>query len=356
MQPPNNQTDRYVAVWLWTGVALIFMILIIGGITRLTDSGLSMSDWSLVMGAFPPMNESEWLATFEQYRQFPQYQQLNAGMSLTEFKAIFFWEYLHRLLGRVIGLVFLLPFLFFWLKGYFSRRMLRRAAVLFGMGALQGIMGWIMVKSGLVDVPYVSHYRLAVHLLLAIVLISLCAWYALDLNREGALQQRPETAGVLKNWALLVGVAFFLQIVWGGFTAGLDAGYIYNTFPLMNGQWLPLNAWALQPAVINFLENPGMVQFTHRLLGTLLSLLVIVLWWRTRSFESLIPSLKRKADLLLILLVLQYLLGIATVLWHVPLVLGVMHQAGAVLFWIGWLFYYHHLQKKTIHSAKLTVY
>lgn len=331
--------NKYIRLWLWTGAGLIFLMVVIGGITRLTGSGLSMSDWNLIMGTLPPMNESEWMAAFEQYKQFPQYQQLNEGMTLPEFKQIFFWEYIHRLMGRIIGIVFLLPFLFFWIRGYFSRKMLKRAWILFGLGALQGAMGWVMVKSGLVDVPYVSHYRLAMHLLLAFVLVSFCTWYALDL-RENRIRRKVKQSGNLNFWALAVAAVFSIQLIWGAFTAGLDAGYIYNTFPLMNGDWVPQNAWSMQPFIINMLENPGTVQWIHRIAGTLLLILVIVLWFITRK-AKVTETLSAKATLLAALIFAQYLLGIYTVLYQVPVTLGVMHQGFAIIFWVAWLFFYH---------------
>lgn len=341
-----------IAIWLWSGAALIFLMVLIGGITRLTGSGLSMTDWNLIMGSIPPLNETQWQQAFEQYKQFPEYQLRNTGMSLDGFKAIFFWEYTHRLLGRLIGLVFLVPFLYFWVRGWFTPRLLRRALLLFGLGALQGVMGWIMVKSGLVDVPYVSHYRLAAHLLLAFALLGLCCWYALDLRtRDGRKgpdypARAPDLPLVglesLRTWALTVGGLFFLQVLWGAFTAGLDAGYMYNTFPMMNEGWLPREGASMQPFINNLFENPGTVQFIHRLLGTVLALAVIGLWWKTRR-EEMGSYFRRPALLLAVIVAAQYLLGVFTVLYQVPVSLGVAHQAGALLFWIGWLFFYHRL-------------
>ncbi len=229
-------------------------MVIIGGITRLTDSGLSMSDWNLIMGTIPPTSEAEWIDTFEHYKEFPQYQQLNKGMELEEFKAIFFWEYMHRLLGRMLGIVFLIPFLYFWARGYFDSKLLKRMFILLGLGALQGAMGWIMVKSGLVDIPYVSHYRLALHLLLAFILIGFCLWYALDLKYKSP--ESPRNITSLKKWLWVVGVLFFIQMIYGAFTAGLDAGYLYNTFPKMGGQWLPPTFSALEPFLLTSLKTP----------------------------------------------------------------------------------------------------
>lgn len=345
----NEKNVRLVAGWLWIGAILVFLMIIIGGITRLTGSGLSMSDWNLIMGTIPPLNAEQWQEAFKQYQQFPEYQQLNHGMSLFDFKQIFFWEYLHRLLGRVIGLVFLIPFLYFWIRGYVNSKQLKRMFILFGLGALQGAMGWFMVKSGLVDMPYVSHYRLAAHFLLAVILIGCCVWFAIDIKPKQRKDSEIKRPG-LQRIALLAVVLFFIQITWGAFTAGLDAGLMYNTFPLMNGSWVPQHAWSLQPLILNLLENRATVQWIHRIMGTLLTLQVIYLWWRTRTLNDQ-SVLQTKAHILLGLIFSQYVLGILTLLFHVPVALGVAHQAVAILFWVAWLFYYHELKKAQRWSA-----
>lgn len=342
----GNKKKKYIAYWLWTGVGLIFVMLVIGGITRLTGSGLSMTDWNLIMGALPPMSAEGWHQAFEQYKQFPEYQQLNTGMTLWGFKKIFFWEYLHRLLGRVLGLVFLIPFIWFWFWGYFNRKLLKRMFVLMGLGAAQGAMGWIMVKSGLVDVPYVSHYRLAAHLLLAFVLIGFCAWYALDLQQSS--DRALTVDSTYRKWGLGIGLLLVLQIFWGALTAGLDAGYIYNTFPLMNESWLPNNGFSIQPLIMNFVEHPGMVQWVHRLLGTLLALSVLVLWGKTAADATVSKGLRLRVHVLAALVLVQYVLGIFTLLYFVPVVLGVAHQAMAMIFWVAWLFYMHYLTKSSV--------
>ena len=339
------ENRRKVALWLWSGAGLITLMLIIGGITRLTGSGLSMSDWNLVMGAIPPMNDVEWDQAFERYKQFPEYRQLNRGMSLEAFKDIFFWEYLHRLTGRVIGLVFIVPFLVFWLRGYFSRRMLKRLVFLFGLGALQGLMGWIMVKSGLADNPYVSHYRLALHLLLAFALIGLCVWFALDLKSRRKKVNKRGRHTLFRKWTYAIAAVFLVQVTWGAFTAGLDAGFIYNTFPLMNGQWFPRFSGVLEPPVRNLVEHPGIVQWVHRLTGTVLLILVFLFWLRIRTAGHT-PAIRIQADLLLSIVVIQYGVGVLTLLYHVPVVLGVTHQAVAVFFWILLLMLIHRAEKK----------
>lgn len=342
----SSDQQKYIRWWLWTGAWLIFFTLVVGGITRLTDSGLSMSDWNLIMGALPPMSESEWMAAFERYKEFPQYQQINAGMTLPEFKAIFFWEYVHRLLGRVIGLVFLIPFIFFWVRGYFNSKMLRRAWILFALGALQGGMGWIMVKSGLVDVPYVSHYRLTLHLLMAMILFGFCIWYALDLYDSDSTRKSKDLPA-LKRWSIALLVIFILQVVWGAFTAGLDGGYIYNTFPTMNGNWLPGSAWVLQPAVLNLVENPGTVQWMHRILGTILAVVAVIHWWKNRKTDFS-PIIEQKARILLGMILTQYVLGILTVITNVEILTGVIHQAGAFIVLFFWIWYYHDLKSNWV--------
>lgn len=332
-----------IRTWLYTGAGLVFLMVVVGGITRLTGSGLSMSDWNLIMDAIPPMNEEEWNEAFAFYKEFPQYQKLNRGMSLDEFKVIFFWEYLHRLLARLLGIVFIIPFAWFWLKGRFTPRNLRRMFILLALGALQGLMGWIMVKSGLVDVPYVSHIRLAAHFLLAVLIIGLCVWYARDLD-DPPLREPFVALRKIKPWSIAVLVLFFLQITWGAFTAGLHAGFMHNTFPLMSGGVVPPGAWTMEPWILNLVENPGTVQWVHRVLGTVLLAAVFVLW-RTVNRSASDRIEKTRVSILLAIIVLQYVLGVLTVLFRVPIFLGVTHQAVAIIFWLQWLVFYHGLIK-----------
>lgn len=341
MQTAAGNNRRAVSIWLWTGAGLIFLMLIIGGITRLTGSGLSMTDWNLLLGAVPPIDHASWKELFSQYKQFPEYQQLNAGMTLAEFKNIFFWEYLHRLTGRLIGLVFLVPFLWFWYRGYFDKVQVRRLSLLFLLGAAQGAMGWIMVKSGLSDNPYVSHYRLAMHLILAFLLFGYCIWLALDRggdSGQGRQKGYTGTEGLGFNlWMYGFAAVLLLQVVWGALVAGLKAGYIYNTFPLMNGGFLPGNAWAMDPLLLNLVENPGLVQWSHRILGTLLLVAAFIFWFRMRTRVSGTSS--RYALLTFVsLIAAQYLLGIFTLVYNVPVGLGVAHQAVALLILGAWIF------------------
>ena len=342
----NPQKRNIVARWLWLGAGLIFLMVIIGGITRLTGSGLSMTDWNLIMGTFPPTTQAEWQEAFNQYRQFPEYQQINKGMSLDKFKSIFFWEYVHRLLGRVIGLVFFIPFVFFWVKDYFPRNFKRKMVFLFFLGALQGGMGWFMVKSGLAEVPYVSHYRLAAHLLLAFIIMGFCVWFALDLREERDSEPTIESS-TLKKWALGILGIFALQIIWGAFTAGLDAGYMYNTFPMMNESWIPPIG---ESFLVSLVENPGVVQWTHRILGTILALMVFGLWLKSLLSESVSHFITFSSTLLGIVL-LQYIIGILTVLYQVPIALGVLHQGMAMIFLVAWLISAHRLFKPALYAS-----
>jgi heme a synthase len=320
------------------------LILVIGGITRLTQSGLSMVDWRPIIGIVPPIGEAQWLAEFERYRQFPEYQQLRAGMSLEEFKFIFFWEYIHRVAARLIGIVFLVPFLFFWVRGYFGEATMptRRALALFALGALQGFMGWFMVSSGLVDRPHVSHYRLGVHLAIAFAIFGCCVWYALDLRRS-----TPGTGTAAMRRTLLRGLAFVgvllgVQIFWGALVAGLKAGLYYPTFPLMDGSLIPPYAWGFDPVLRNLVENPITVQWVHRVLGTLLGVAVVAFYLRVRSSHGVDRKSRVLNHSLLALILAQYLLGVMTLVLHVPVSLGVAHQAMAMVVFGLWLIWLHH--------------
>lgn len=335
---------RRIRAWLWSIAAMTFGIVVIGGITRLTLSGLSIVEWRPFTGVIPPLTDAQWQATFELYKQYPEYQTWRSGMTLAEFKFIFFWEYLHRLVARLIGVVFLVPFLWFWLKGWFNPPLRRRALALFGLGAMQGLMGWLMVASGLVDRPSVSHYRLAAHLSLALIILGYAVWLARDL-RVGTTPPRIAAGErrLLVRGHSAVGVLLVLQIVWGAFTAGLKAGRWYPTFPLMGGALAPLDLLRLEPAARNFLENPPAVQWTHRVIGTLLALAVIAFAARVYRSVTDAPSL-RYATALLLVVAFQYLLGVLTVIHLVPVWLGVAHQAVAAILLVVWLAWVHHVR------------
>jgi heme a synthase len=340
---------RVLRLWLWSGAALTFLILIVGGITRLTQSGLSIVDWAPIMGAIPPLNEAQWQEAFDRYRQYPEYQQLRRGMTMSEFQFIFFWEYLHRLVARLIGLVFLIPFLFFVARGYLNRPLVVRSLILFVLGGLQGFLGWYMVSSGLVDQPHVSQFRLGIHLSIAFAIFGGCLWFARDLAVRPE-REREEISTGTRRWMqralLAIGALFSVQVFWGALVAGLKAGYAFNTFPLMNGRWLPPNMFALEPALLNFVENPFTVQWVHRVLGTLLLALTLVLYLRVRSHLTH-PGLLAYNRAFLWLIVAQFGLGVSTLLLAVPVVLGVAHQAMAMVIfgvWLDWLHRVHNMR------------
>jgi len=308
---------QQVAAWLFACAALTFAIVVVGGITRLTESGLSIVEWQPLLGAVPPLSQADWEALFAKYRATPQFQKVFSEIGLDGFKRIFWWEYAHRLLGRVIGLVFLLPYLFFLVKGKLDRPLAWKLAGLFVLGGLQGALGWYMVQSGLVSDPRVSHFRLTAHLGLALLIFCIEFWLALEVLK-GNSRKNPLALVVL-------GVIFFMALS-GGFVAGLRAGHAYNTFPLMHGQLVPAEAFMLDPWWHNFLWNVATVQLVHRALFWLLLILIPLLWWRARRTPA-----KVAAHHLLGMFVLQATLGISTLLLAVPIPLAAAHQAGAVL-------------------------
>ena len=315
-------------------------MVILGGMTRLTHSGLSIVEWQPIMGALPPLNEAQWLETFAKYQQTPEYRSVNAGMTVAGFKGIFWLEYFHRLLGRFIGLVFLLPFLYFLARKQITRPLLPKLLLLFGLGAAQGLLGWLMVKSGLVDVPRVSPYRLTAHLGLAVLIYGATLWIALDLLRPAA--QNPP-APRLRRFGLVVTALIFLMILTGGFVAGTRAGFAFNDWPFMHGQLVPEGLFALTPWWVNAFENIATVQFNHRLLAYLLCLVIPFYWWRARRY-NLNAGTSKLFDLLLTMLVLQVLLGIGTLYYVVPIALAAAHQAGAMLLFILALLINHRLR------------
>ncbi len=334
---------RPVRLWLWSLAGMTLLTLVIGGITRLTQSGLSIVDWGPIVGVVPPIGEAAWQEAFDAYRAFPEYLELRRGMSLEEFKFIYFWEYLHRLVARAIGFVFLVPFVYFLVRRMLPRPLLGRALVLFALGGAQGALGWFMVQSGLVDVPRVSHYRLAAHLSLAFVIFGYAVWLARDLALSSDRSAVPPGGRrLLRRGLLLVGGLLGAQIVWGAFVAGLKAGLYYNTFPLMGGGLVPPDLLRLEPALLNLLENPSAVQWMHRLLGTLLLGVAAGFYLKVRRFEGMDARSKTLNRALLGLLALQYLLGVVTLLLRVPVSLGVAHQAMAMVLVGVWLVWLHH--------------
>lgn len=316
-------SSRSLARWLDVICLLILAMIAVGGITRLTDSGLSMVRWEPILGAVPPLNEADWQERFAQYREHPEFKQLKPDMTLGQFKWIYFWEYLHRLLGRLIGIAYAVPFLAFLVRGRIRGMLAGRLSVGFALGGLQGVVGWWMVKSGLSENPFVSHYRLAAHLGLALLVLGYLWWIRLDLTSTRHHAPRLHRAGLI----FLALVA--LQITYGAFVAGLNAGFFFNTFPLMGGRWLPPGLSVLAPWMRNFADNAVTVQFIHRWLGVALGAATIFLWWSGSTAAD--AELKRRLVLVIQLTLLQVALGIMTLVLAVPVWLGVAHQVNAAL-------------------------
>jgi len=320
--------NRRIAAWLFVCCLMIYAMVILGGATRLTGSGLSMVEWDPIFGIVPPLDEKTWNETFALYQLSPEYLKINIGMDLSGFKSIYWYEYSHRLLGRTIGTVFLLPFLFFLIKGWIQRPLVPKLIVMFLLGGLQGVLGWYMVKSGLVNNPHVSQYRLTAHLGLAVLIYAYMLQVALGLWYGN--QRSTEVATGLRHATGLLGVLVFITILSGGFVAGLKAGFAYNTFPLMDGHWIPEVIFLQQPLWRNFFENIATVQFDHRVLATLVFFSVVALWLVAMR-QSLPTSVRYGLHGLLAAALLQVALGISTLLLHVPVPLAVMHQGGALL-------------------------
>ncbi len=335
----NDNPDRRVARWLLILCGLVFAMVVLGGVTRLTGSGLSMVDWRPVTGILPPLTDEAWQRTFEMYKQTPEYQKVNAHMDVAAFKNIFWLEYLHRLLGRIIGLVFVVPFIVFAFAGDIARRDWPKYLLMFVLGGLQGVLGWYMVKSGLVDDPNVSQYRLTAHLLAALAIYGYMLWVALSLLYPRRSSARHPWFGRTLALTALIGVT----IVSGGFVAGLKAGKIFNSFPMMGDYWIPPGVMALDPWWRNVFDNPALVQFDHRILAITTFLAALAFWFGIRKA----PIGKRAASAvnwLLIAVFAQVSLGILTLLTHVPIVLGAAHQATAMLLLTAALYLLHSLR------------
>jgi cytochrome c oxidase assembly protein subunit 15 len=325
--PRPDPAQRPVALWLLACCALVFAMVVVGGITRLTHSGLSIVEWQPLVGALPPLNERQWEETFAKYRETPEFRLRNHDMTLAGFKGIFFWEYLHRLLGRLVGAVFFIPFLYFLARGRIRGTLAWKLGAIFALGALQGALGWFMVKSGLVDDPRVSPVRLAAHLGMAFLLLALMAWTALDLLVPEAAARDSRRSRTLAT--VLVAVVFGM-VLSGALVAGIRAGYAYNTWPLMNGQWIPGEILLIDPWWDNFVYNMATVQFDHRGIAYLVAAIAVATWLSVRA-EVQDARARRWAHALLAAVAVQIALGISTLLLRVPVPLAAVHQAGAVI-------------------------
>jgi cytochrome c oxidase assembly protein subunit 15 len=327
-----NLPSKAVAHWLFVGAAMVAIIVIIGGITRLTNSGLSIVEWKPISGVIPPMNEAEWTAEFENYKSYPEYQEKHLHFTLSDFKQIYFWEYLHRLFARTIGLVFIIPFFYFLFTKKLRHPKLRlHLLVIFLLGAFQGFLGWFMVSSGLVDKPRVSHFRLASHLLSALLLFSYILWIGMHVRFE-KLPKTFEKQKHIRQPLIFFLVILVIQITYGAFVAGLDAGFFYPTWPKMGESWGPQNLDMIfvEEGVISMVQNPFIVQFVHRWIPVIL--LVLVGWILYRSEKNIdvgIPKIWIRV--LTGVFLIQFILGILTIIMGVPVYMGVIHQFGAVI-------------------------
>jgi cytochrome c oxidase assembly protein subunit 15 len=322
----TSRTRFLVVSWLCLCAAMVFAMVLLGGAVRLTGSGLSMVDWKPIMGMFPPQGAQGWLDAFEQYKQFPEFKLVNHQFELQQFKFIYLMEYSHRLLGRLIGLVFFIPFLLFLVLGRLNKSLGIRLWGLFVLGAIQGGIGWYMVKSGLVDNPSVSQYRLALHLFVAVLIYAYMVRCIV-----GLVSKTPSVSIAAADRRLASGLLFFVlvMIISGGFMAGTHAGFIYNTFPTMGGRWIPDSLFVMQPWWQNYFENTVTIQFFHRVAALIIFCWVILLFVRIRNYKESFHQVS--AYVLLAAMLVQVILGISTLLSGVPAFLGVAHQGGALL-------------------------
>lgn len=341
---PQGQHDRQIAYWLFFCAAVIFGMILLGGITRLTSSGLSMVDWKPIMGVIPPMTQTDWQEMFLKYQQFPEYQKINVGMSLEDFKPIFMYEYLHRVLGRLIGVIFIVPFLFF----YFSRRiktgLTPKLVIMLIGGGCQGLLGWYMVKSGLVDNPHVSQYRLTAHLGAAVLIYGFILWTAFGL----VLTARAQPVE-LQRFSIGLSALIYLMILSGGLVAGTHAGNAYSTWPLMGDSFVPAGLYAMTPAWLSAFEDITTIQFNHRMFAYLIVALVVAFAIRAFRF-GVVGRLKVGIFCLIGLLGMQVTLGISTLIFYVPIPVAAAHQVGAVALLTASLFISHCLSNGLRHS------
>jgi cytochrome c oxidase assembly protein subunit 15 len=337
VNPYQDLNDKLIARWLFICAVVIFGMILLGGVTRLTDSGLSMVEWNPLMGIIPPLSQYDWQELFLKYQQFPEYQKINLGMTLGEFKVIFMYEYLHRVLGRLIGLLFFIPFVYFYFTRRISPQLLPKLLLMLFLGGCQGLMGWYMVKSGLIDVPHVSQYRLTAHLGLAIVIYSLIIWTALGLVNKTSAQP----TGLGKPACILSGL-IFLMILSGGLVAGTRAGYAYSTWPLMGDSFIPAGLYAMSPAWLSAFENITTIQFNHRIFAYFIAVFLVIF-----SVVALRKKISNKVRIgiysMLFLLVVQITLGISTLIFYVPVAIAAAHQIGAVALLTATLFVSHSL-------------
>lgn len=330
--------DKGVLNWLYLGIILIFLMVMLGGYTRLTQSGLSMVDWQPIMGAIPPLSEGEWEESFEMYKASPEFKKLNYNYTLADYKRIYWPEYLHRLFGRLIGLAFVIPFVFFLIRRRIPSYLIKWCFLILGLGAFQGLLGWFMVKSGLTDEPRVSHFRLAAHLLTAFCTICVVYWTSLRLRFPNGLSV---VKSPFRRWSFIFMALLILQIIYGAFVAGKDAGLIHNTWPLMDGYSLHPAATSLKPFILNVINHPSMLQFIHRTLAIFVLVFGVLMWWQGRR-RGVITTFQKALDLLALVLFLQFVLGVITLLFRIPVWAGLLHQSGALVLLLATVYLIYH--------------
>ncbi len=341
MDKLDIEAQKPVVAWLTLVGLMVFCMIIVGGATRLTHSGLSIVEWEPLVGTIPPLDQEDWNEVFDEYKTSPEYQQVNFGMSLDEFKVIFWWEYFHRLLGRLIGLVFFIPLLYFAIRRKINGSLAKRLFGIFVLGGLQGGMGWYMVASGLVDDPRVSQYRLTAHLGIAFLIFGAIVWTALSVMYPSKTNMSQPVRRMFR-FAVAINVIIFLMVVSGGFVAGIRAGLAYNTWPLMGNSFVPPDIFILTPGWRNFFENMATVQFDHRIIAYVLAVLVPIFWFKVRR-RDVSPQTVIATNTLLVLVFTQIVVGISTLLHHVPVTLGVAHQGIGSLVFVTSLWVTHSL-------------
>lgn len=340
----TDENDRLIAYWLFFCAAVIFGMILLGGVTRLTESGLSMVDWKPLMGVIPPISEADWQHMFAKYKQFPEYQKVNMGMSLEAFKSIFMYEYLHRVLGRLIGIIFILPFLYFYVTKRIKKGLTPKLIIMLIGGGFQGLLGWYMVKSGLVDQPDVSQYRLTAHLGAAVLIFGFILWTAFGLVNETSQQPKE-----LRIFSYSLSGLIFLMILSGGLVAGTKAGYAYSTWPLMGDSFIPSGLYSMSPLWLSAFEDITTIQFNHRIFAYCIVLLVVL--FAIKALKVNIQGAARTGLFVLIgLLILQVTLGISTLIYHVPIPIAAAHQVVAVALLSASLFISHCLSQASDNS------
>jgi cytochrome c oxidase assembly protein subunit 15 len=353
VSPSDLQHRKIIALWLAFLCAMVFVMVVLGGVTRLTHSGLSMVEWRPLTGWLPPLSGAEWQDAFRKYQQFPEYRELNYAMTLEGFQSIYWYEYAHRSWGRLIGIAFVLPFAVFLLRGWLDWPLAGRLLPALVLGGLQGLLGWYMVKSGLTDEPDVSQYRLAAHLGAAFVIFGYLQWLVLGLLSPGARRAKDPGRRSLARFAVAVTGLILVVALSGGFMAGLDAGFVYNTFPLMEGRLIPDYLLEATPWYLNPFENIIAAQFDHRVLAVIVVAAVGVLWSRSRG-TALDAGARHAVNMMALVAVVQAALGIATLVLVVPVALGAAHQAGAFVLFACSLWVIHALRYTVAETEKET--